>query len=287
MLTAWHRGAEMHGLLLCVSLGIASAAFAADRMGIDYTFTTPSEGDLEGKVEQHEFRAGGNAALLARPVNQVDVSVGGAFQANVWTFDDHAVEDLEVYKIKAPVSVGFEGFKSIPMQATVAPGLHSDLERVDDEDFRVEGSLMGFYAVSENLTIALGAAYGEEFGDPQLYPLGGLIWKASPDLLAELVFPSPKISYTLNPDLKLFVAGEPTGGEWNLRRENEDYDFRQKGFRVGIGGEYQVVDGGWLFAMAGSENNRSLQVAQDDEEIFGEDVDLDNCTFVQIGFRLK
>jgi hypothetical protein len=92
----------------------------------------------------------------------------------------------------------------------------------------------------------------------------------------------------MSKDLNLFAAGEPTGGEWNIRRHGRDnIDVQQKGFRLGLGAEYQLIEGGWLYVMVGAEGGRELQVAVDDEEVFDDEMELDDCAFLQIGFRLN
>ncbi len=99
----------------------------------------------------------------------------------------------------------------------------------------------------------------------------------------------PKATYAVSDSLHLYMAGEPTGGDWNVGKQDEDeadVDVQVLGYRVGVGGEFQIGDGGWLYAMVGAEAGRKLQVGVNDEELADEDVDLDDSVFVQIGFRL-
>ena len=83
----------------------------------------------------------------------------------------------------------------------------------------------------------------------------------------------------------LFAAGEPAGGEWNVGEDDRKFDVQQKGYRFGLGAEYQVADGGWLYAMVDGEGGREVSVAVNEEEIV-EDKDLDDTVLFQIGFRL-
>ena len=144
---------------------------------------------------------------------------------------------------------------------------------------------MGTYVFSKTLHFLLGARVGDDFGDTEATPVGGVYWKASDKLLVRAVFPRPKVSYAVSENFNAFVAGEPTGGEWSVK--DKDYKVRLEGYRVGVGGEYQVIDGGWLFAMAGSDSQRELQLAKDDDRLLDGDADLDDAAFFQIGFRLR
>ena len=66
--------------------------------------------------------------------------------------------------------------------------------------------------------------------------------------------------------------GEPTGGEWNGEtRDKQKFDLQQKGYRVGIGGEYRLENGARRYVPAGTELERELG---------------DNG-FIQIGYRIN
>ncbi len=272
------------GLLLCMAGTHAMAEF-----NTSYTGATPSDGELEDDVTQHEVKVEGSMNVMENEDTGFHLSVGAAFQANVWTFDDDRIKDIEMYKVKVPVGVGFKASERILMNVELAPGIHSDMENVDGDDFRLEGSVVGAYVQSPELQWVLGAAFTEEFGDPVLYPVIGARWQASDALLLNLVFPMPKVTYAVSDDLHLYLAGEPAGGDWNVGKQDEDagsVDVQVQGFRVGLGGEYQIVDGGWLYAMVGTEAARKIQIGVNDEEVADDDVDLDDSVFVQVGFRL-
>jgi hypothetical protein len=265
-------------------LGIGGA-YAGDAVNVTYTYTTPSEGDFEDEVEQHEVKVHGNLKAMSAEDAGFDLLVGAAYQGNFWSFDDSSLDDLDLHKVKLPLTALFQAREDITVAASVVPGIHSDFEDdVDGDDFRVEGRLVGTYEHSQELQWVLGVGFAEDFGDPQAYPIAGANWQATDELMLALVFPKPKVSYAVNDDLRLFVAGEPTGGEWNIG--DDDVDVQVKGYRVGVGGEYQVMDGGWLYAMVGGEGGREIDIAVDDDKVF-DNSDVDDATFVQVGFRLN
>ena len=269
-------------LMSGIAVSFGASAFAVDDLDVKYTYSTPSDGG-EDEVEQHEFRAD----FVFPWENDIGLTVGGSFQANIWSLDSGARDDFDVYKLRMPIGYTFQATEEIPVVLGLVPGIHSDFEDVDEDDFSIHASAVGSFAQSAAVRWIFGIGFGEEFGDPTAYPIGGVIWQATDSILARLVFPNPRVSYNVSDDLNFFIAGEPTGGEWNVGEDDESFDLQQKGYRVGLGTEYQVTDGGFLYIMAGVEASRELQVAKDEEELFDDDIDLDDAAFVQIGFRIK
>lgn len=272
-------------LMLCVGY-----VQAGEELHLIYTYTEPSEGDLEDEVELSEVKAGAEMQVMHADDAGLDLFLGLDFQANIWSFDDDRIDDIEMYKLMIPVTVGFKAADNIMMQVEVAPGIHSDWENVDSDDFRVDGKVVGSYIQSSQLQYVLGVGFGEDFGDVAAYPIVGARWQATEELMLDLIFPAPKATYAFSSDFRVFLAGEPTGGEWNVGEQDDDeddVDISVKGYRVGLGAEYQVIEDGWLFAMAGAEGGRELQIGVNDDEVFDDDVDLDDCSFIQIGFRLQ
>jgi hypothetical protein len=278
-------GSTKPWVVLALLSGVALAQ-AAEPLNVNYTYLEPSEGQFEDKVKQHEFKAEGSLPAMKLEDYGVGISVGGAFQANVWQFDNDRIDDLDLYKVKLPVTASFKATETIPVELSLVPGIHSDFKEVDGDDFRLEGSAVGSYAYTETLKFVFGLGYGEEFGDPKAFPIGGVSWKATQELQVDLIFPKPKISYAITDDARVFVSGAPAGGEWNVGERDQQVDVRQEGYRVGLGGEYQVVENGWLYAMAGREGGRKVSLAVDENTVVDEK-DIDDATFVQVGFRLQ
>jgi hypothetical protein len=275
------------GVAIAAMLLVAGSVSAADTLGVTYTFSAPSEGEFEDDVEQHEIKVLGMVPVLSVAEGGADIAIGARIQANTWTFDDDRIDDVDLYKLLfvSEIAVPIDAAYTVVGGANL--GVHSDLEFVDEEDFRLEAHVMGIYAHSPTLHFALGVAFGEDFGDPQAFPLGGVYWRATDALVFNLIIPKPRVTYTMNSDLRFFVAAEPAGGQWNAGEEDEDYDFEILSIRAGVGAEYQVVDDGWLFAMVGSESRREVQIAKDEDELLDDDVELDDNAFFQIGFRLQ
>ncbi len=274
-------------VMMTLGLSLLCTAIQAEQdLDIYYTYSTPSEGELDGKAEQHEITAEGMLKILSDSESSFDVSIGAAVQANSWKFDDEKFDDIDLYKVKLPMMVDFQARQNFLVSVGLTPGIHSDFEDVDEEDIRLAGAVLGTYVQSRELQWVIGVAFGEEFGDPTVYPVLGVNWQATEQLLLELILPSPKVSYAFSEEFRVFAAGEPTGGEWNVGDERS-VDIQQKGMRVGLGAECQVVEGGWLYALVGVEVDRELQLAEDGEELLADEVELDDQSFVQVGFRIR
>ena len=275
------------GVAIAAMLLVAGSVSAADKLGVTYTFSAPSEGEFEDKVEQHEIKVLGMMPVLSVADGGADIAIGARIQANTWTFDDDRIDDVDLYKLLFVSELAVPINEAYTVVGGANLGVHSDLEFVDEEDFRLEAHVMGIYAHSPTLHFALGVAFGEDFGEPQAFPLGGVYWRATDALVFNIIIPKPQITYSMNSDLRFFVLAEPAGGQWNVGEEDEDFDFEILSIRAGVGAEYQVVDGGWLFAMVGSESRREVQIAKDEVELLDDDVELDDNAFFQIGFRLQ
>jgi hypothetical protein len=269
-----------------IGLG-AGLAQARDVGNAQYTYSVPSEGDFEDEVSQHEVKVEGHMPVLSEADAGFNLSIGAFYQLNVWTFDDSNIDDFDLHKIKVPIGASFAASEDVRVNLSLLPGLNSDMEEIDGDDFRLDASAAGTYIYSPTLQFVAGVAYGEEFGDPELYPIGGVIWQATDQLGLRLVFPTPKVTYAASEDLNLFIMGEPTGGEWNVEVNDRDQvDIQQIGFRIGIGAEYQVVEDGWLYAMVGAEGGREISVAENEKAVVDE-LDQDDNAFFQFGYRVS
>jgi hypothetical protein len=264
-------------------------AMAGEIFGTSYTYIAPTGGEFEDDVSQHEIKVRGGAQLLSADDHGYDLFLGGGYQATIWSFDDSRLDELDLHKLTASLTGVFKASENILIKAEVKPGIHSDFEDVDEDDSRIEGSLVGTYVQSPELQWVLGVGFGEDFGDPAAFPIVGARWQATENLLARLVFPKPRVTYSLSDDLRIFMAAEPTGGQWNVGDEDVDrqVDVELKGFRTGIGGEFQVCQGGWLHLMVGAETGRELQVGIDEDDAFDDEVEMEDTAFVQIGFGLR
>ncbi len=267
---------------------VASAQSIPNAFEAEYTYSFPSEGDLEDEVEIHEGKVGVLVPLTTRKEDGVGFAVGGQFQVDVWSPDTSRIENLELYKVKVPVIVDFDVMQDLSMAVGATPGIHSDFEEVDSDDWRVDGTALLSWVVSDELVVLAGAGIGEEFGDVEGYPMGGVRWTTNDAWLIDLFFPRPRVQWALSDGFHLYAFGEPSGGEWNVGDRDAQVDIQQKGYRAGVGMEFGLGESNttWLYLAAGVEGNRELQLAVNEEDVFDDEVDLDDQAFVRGGIRV-
>lgn len=274
-------------ILIVISSSIALAQSRENVFELEYTYAEPSEGQFEDEIALHEGKVNALFHLSDVEDRGVGFAIGAGFQANVWEPDDSRIEEVDLYKAKIPVFLDFEVTQNWILGLNATPGIHSDFEDVDEDDFRVEGSGVITYIVNPKLRLSAGAAFGEEFGEAQAYPVGGVWWQPTSYLLLDLIFPRPRIQLSPFEKLRLFVFGEPAGGEWNVGdSDRTQVDIEQKGLRAGGGIEFGIGESSWFYVAGGVEVERELQIALNEDEVFNDEVELDDQAFVRAGFRV-
>ena len=273
-------------LLAAGLIGGSSVVMAQEELAnIEYTYSSPSNDDLGDDIFQQQGKV-----ALTLPISSIkkgdayNLSLGGAFQADIWDAENSGSDVFDVYKVKVPVSAGFMVADKSLLTLAAIPGLHTDFEEVNENDFRVDGLGMFTYMYSKTLKLSAGLSYWEEFGDPTLGFAGGLEWQATDALLLRLMTIDPRIQYAFTDGFRVYIGGEGTGGQWNVGEGQDGLDVQQKGYRVGLGTEFRVLRSGWLYVMGGQEVNRKLQMAVDGNE--SPEVDLEDSPFIQVGFRI-
>jgi hypothetical protein len=281
---------------LITVFSLAQAQTPPNQFDLEYTYATPSDGNFEDSVDIHEGKVGVMLPIRDRKEEGWGLSIGGAFQVNSWRVDsDHELDrqrggnedGIDLYKLKLPVMVDFDVAEKMFATLGVTPGIHSDFEDVTSDDWKVEGSGALTYVSSPTLAFTLGAGYTDEFGDSKVLPLGGVRWQATDSLLLNMYFPSPRVQYAFSEGFRVYLFGEPAGGEWNVGDNDEiQVDVQQKGYKFGAGAETKVGEKSWIYLAGGVETNRSVQLAVNENEVFNDDVDLEDTGFVRVGFKI-
>lgn len=100
-------------------------------------------------------------------------------------------------------------------------GIYSDFNKINSRSLRFTGTGLGWYRITNNLTVKGGIQYLDRV-DIKLLPAGGLFWTPNDDVRWEIYFPRPKLSQRLttlgNTDLWWYIAAEYGGGSWTVER---------------------------------------------------------------------
>ncbi|MFO7902605.1 MAG: hypothetical protein ACQESR_07315 [Planctomycetota bacterium] len=112
---------------------------------------------------------------------------------------------------------------------SVAPGVYSDFDSVQDDAFRVKAkALARVDLVPERVQVLFGILYLDR-DDVNWLPAGGVIWDPNDDIHLELVFPQPQFAYRLTSSGLFedwcYLAGEFGGDTWSIRRGVDEFDM--------------------------------------------------------------
>jgi len=147
------------------------------------------------------------------------------------------------------------------MRFEFQPGIYSDFENVDSNDFNVP-MIFGFsYIVDRNLQWVFGAQVNL-FNAIPVMPGAGVRWQFADAWTLSLIFPQPRITYKINEQWQVYAGGELKGGSYrtgndfgtnsgNPALNNALVNYTE--IRAGAGFSYKIhpavtvdLDGGWV-----------------------------------------
>ncbi len=117
-------------------------------------------------------------------------------------------------------------------------GVFSDFEDSARDGVRFPGHAVGMLHFKPELDLVFGVDYLSR-DDIKLLPVGGISWRpqSMPDLRFDLVFPRPRIDYSIDNRSKIYLAGRLGGGTWDIEFPNNDNDvltYRELQFLLGL-----------------------------------------------------
>lgn len=145
-------------------------------------------------------------------------------------------------------------FMSYDLATTI--GVFSDFEDSARDGVRFPGHAVGMLHLKPELDFVFGVDYLSR-DDIKLLPVGGFSWRpqALPDMRFDLIFPRPRIDYSIDNQSKLYLAGKLGGGTWDIEFPNNDNDvmtYRDLQFLLGFEnrnseGHLSSVEFGYVF----------------------------------------
>lgn len=180
-----------------------AAAWESDK-GAEATYTFLPLSDLkdeDGKVRMHSVRAFATAPI---PVaDSVFLALRAAYQGLFVGYEDIVFSypdgkggvfteaDLpdKLHALDAALGVGAALSDELSVYGEFQPGIHSDFEDVTSRDVYYQGGLMASWKFSEELTGLVGVYYGDDFGEPEVFPLLGVEWQIDDDWALDLFLP--------------------------------------------------------------------------------------------------
>lgn len=156
-------------------------------------------------------------------------------------------ENRTLHSLSFPLSLTLITEKWL-VSGQITTSLNSDFREFDRHDSQVNGGAIVGYLLHPTLLLQLGLFATNDFGDLNVIPAGGLIWKIDPSFDISLLIPfSASINWHLNDSFTMFLHYELDGNQFRFRyRENgevleEDGQFTM--YRIGVGAKVFVAEG--------------------------------------------
>ncbi len=185
--------------------------------------------DEDGEVRMHSVRVFATAPLALS--ESLFLSLRGAYQGLFVGYEDlvfsypdgkggvFTEEDLpdKLQAVDAALGVGAALSDDLTLYAEFQPGVHSDFEDVTSKDVYYQGGLMVSWKFSEELSGLIGVYYGDDFGEPEIFPLIGAQWQIDDDWALDLFLPEYGVfSYRAADWLSIGLRGRLEGHQFRL-----------------------------------------------------------------------
>ncbi|HUP77219.1 MAG TPA: hypothetical protein VM260_01570 [Pirellula sp.] len=137
----------------------------------------------------------------------------------------------------------FQEFMSYDLVSSI--GVFSDFEDSARDGVRFPGHAVGMLHFKPEMDVVFGVDYLSR-DDIKLLPVGGVSWRprSMPDFRFDLIFPRPRIDYSINNQSKIYVAGRLGGGTWDIEFPNNANDvLTYRDLQLLLGFERRSPDG--------------------------------------------
>ena len=249
-------------------------------------FDNPDNPENEGDVMVHSVES--EIMLPAFQSEDFALLAGPGVKWTRMDFSQSArLDRIDLYVLSLPIDLVYTGWDRWTLLGSVTPGLFSDLKEITGNDYKTQLHGLALYRIRPSLRLAAGVAYDSDFGDDDLYPLGGCIWDINNRLTMRLVLPRPTMVWAPDDKLVVYAGARATGNKWNMRPLDDgvEYDFKVETWSVGCGVEYALFKKIWFHLDTGVSINRKYTVDNDEGEYFK--ADADNTYFVRTGLVLR
>jgi len=134
----------------------------------------------------------------------------------------YTVDNLpdDIHAIDLLLGLNFDLGESASVYAEFRPGLHSDMIDISEEDLYYQGGVILSRVFGDSLILSLGCYYSDEFGEPRLFPLGGVQWQIGDSLVLDTLLPTYLVfSVKAAPGFTLGFRGRLQGHQFRLSKE--------------------------------------------------------------------
>lgn len=286
-------------VLFVVSLGIPSySGYSQSSSRLINELTKPSarigyywnrDADFEdskGKFEHAEYTV--ESGLIAEQFGRASVVIGIRYRFNQMDFKNIPnLQDQDLHAIQLPVDFRYKvEDTSWSWWLRVRPGLFTDFESVNNEDWAFSSIFTGNREISAHLTLSFGAYFSRDFGKDRFFPTLGLVWEPTAKWRINLTPPHVTIAHHPSENWILKLAAYPGGGSWNIddstSRKSRDINLRS--VRVGLGIERRMYERCWFSIWGGANVRQRVEVLNGGRNVF--ESDLGASGFGYAGLRI-
>ena len=254
---------------------------------LSYQHSAPAKSDPGNEIVQDDLQFETSIPVHISEDKKTIYSMGTTIKESHLAFDEPVFGDLDLYKVKFPIS-GTHVLKDCIATWTLVPGLHGDTNDPSDADQRVEGNVI-IFAPSGSIQWAFGGGFGDDFGEVKAFPILGFIWQASPRSKLTALVPLVKYEYTNAAGNKYNVAVVPEGAEWTWKAgavgNQYPANIALSGIKTTIGVDFLRGGNSYYFINAGIITNRKVEVSRADDPSVNGSLELQSVWVAQVGLR--
>ena len=209
---------------------------------LNYRSTEQSLSYLPGDVDQFGWLSFGSSPYVER----------GTKSGITTAFNMHLLSGPSVVPLPPRLydfSLGYQkrgriqDFMSYDLASSI--GVFSDFEDSARDGVRFPGHAVGMLYFKPELDVVFGVDYLSR-DDIKMLPVAGISWRPQtmPDLRFDLIFPRPRIDYSIDNQSKFYLAGRLGGGTWDIEFPNNDNDvMTYRDLQLLLGFERRKSDG--------------------------------------------
>lgn len=213
------------------------------------------------------------------------LSVGLRYEA-AWLDTDTFLGNMDLHDAR----VGFTWIHHRPgskwsFLAALSPGIASDLDGVDGDDFSLNGKAGFRYAVNDRFAVIAGMGVDNTTGERAIFPAVGFQWRPADDVHLALLGATFTATWQPHSDWLVRFGVWPSGGVWNVEKNGGSFDVSLRSYRAAVGLEHRLGDKVWLGVWAGRSlmNNLEIETASGGDIL---DQDADGAWFFNVGLRV-
>jgi hypothetical protein len=191
-----------------------------------------------------------------------------------------------LYDISVPITYVKKQDSETSYVVNLSPGLKSSLEFINTKDFAINAVAQVIKTYDQH-DYQYGLVYTNAFGEERFVPLAAYRYKPNAHWDLTLGFPVTYASYAPRWGENYFAKITPNGGSWHVYQDNDKnqtFDYVQQGYRLGVGGQWNVAGPFWFELESGLQFGQELELEdQNNEQV---NAQFENTGYIQLGINV-